>query len=59
MPYRLCPVCRSEGQLLDGASTDSYVSYYRCDQCRTVWVYDPGNVHEPIRIVMSRPSPKD
>jgi hypothetical protein len=59
MPYRVCPVCRHEGQRLEDASTDAYVSYYRCNQCGTVWVYNPQNSYEPIRIVMSRPLPKD
>ena len=59
MPYRLCPVCRNQGRWLEGLSEDAYVTFFRCDQCGTVWVYDPANVQEPIRIVMSRPPPRD
>lgn len=57
MPHRLCPVCESRGQRLEAASEEGYVSYYRCSKCRTVWVYDPTRVHEPIRIVTKREAP--
>ena len=58
MPYRFCPVCRSEGRWLEGPSIDAYVTYYRCDNCNAVWVYDPKNVHEPIKLVSERQPPK-
>ena len=57
MPYRLCPVCRNEGRWLAGPSEESYVSYYRCDKCGSVWVYDPRSTFEPVRIVMKRERP--
>jgi hypothetical protein len=58
MPYRLCPVCRTEGRWLEGPSAGSYVSYFRCDHCGTVWVYDPKNVTEPVRVIMKREPPQ-
>ena len=54
MPYRLCPVCRNEGRWLSGPSAESYVSYFRCDKCGSVWVYDPKSANEPVRVVMKR-----
>jgi len=54
MPYRLCPVCQSQGRWLESSSEDSYVSYYRCDKCGTVWAYDPVTVYERIRVVTKR-----
>ena len=54
MPYRLCPVCQSQGRWLESSSQDSYVSYYRCDKCGTVWAYDPITVYERIRVVTKR-----
>lgn len=38
MPIRPCPNCgEPSARLLDGASKDAYVNYYRCGPCGHVW----------------------
>ncbi len=45
MPNRPCPKCEADtSRLLESASTDASVNFYRCDRCGHVWnasKYDP------------------
>jgi hypothetical protein len=55
----LCPTCRCQTpRLLEAASRDASVNYYRCDHCGTVW-NTPKNADNPIRIVAKFPSQSD
>jgi uncharacterized Zn finger protein len=49
------PTCGEQTpRLLEDASKDAYVYYYRCEHCGTVW-NRPKHAEEPIRIVMTYP----
>lgn len=38
MPIRICPACEAETRrVLEGASADAYVWYYRCAKCGHTW----------------------
>ncbi len=51
MPHRKCPQCERPGRLLEAASQDAWVMYYRCDTCSHVWAYDKEDVNSPRRDV--------
>jgi len=51
MPHRLCPHCEHPGRLLEAASRDAWVIYYRCDACGHVWAHDKQDVNSPRRDV--------
>jgi uncharacterized Zn finger protein len=51
MPHRKCPQCEQQGRLLEAASQDAWVMYYRCDSCGHVWAYDKSDVNSPRRDV--------
>lgn len=53
MPHRVCPTCRAPGRLLEAASKDATVEYYRCDACGHVWNHDKANPNAPPRHVTS------
>jgi len=54
MLHRICPQCERPGRLLEAASQDAWVIYYRCDACGHVWAYDKQNVNSPRRDVTLR-----
>lgn len=52
MPIRPCPECHTETpRVLDGASRDAYVWYYRCEKCGHVWSIAKSNPDGPIHHV--------
>jgi hypothetical protein len=51
MLRRICPQCEQPGRLLEAASQNAWVIYYRCDACRHVWSYDKEDVNAPPRDV--------
>lgn len=52
---RVCPKCHQVGRLLEAASQDAVVEYYRCDACGHVWSHDKGNPKAPARDVTFPP----
>jgi uncharacterized OB-fold protein len=58
MPHRICPQCERPGRLLEAASKQAWVIYYRCDACGHVWVYDKEDVNAPPRDVTLRVAEK-
>ena len=55
MPYRLCPVCRVPGRVLEESTKDSTVIYVRCDQCGRVWTRRKADLHAPPTIIAKKP----
>ena len=55
MPHRICPKCQRKGDLLEDASKDAQVDYYRCPICGHVWVHQKGNIDAPPKDVTERP----
>lgn len=51
MSHRKCPQCERLGHLLEAASQDAWVMYYRCDACGHVWAYDKNDDNSPRRDV--------
>jgi rubrerythrin len=51
MSHRRCPKCPRMGELLDEASRDAYVDYYRCPMCGHVWAHQKGDVDTPPKDV--------
>ena len=51
MPHRICPNCHIQGRLLEAASSEAYVEYYRCAKCGHVWTHEKGNPDAPPRDV--------
>jgi hypothetical protein len=51
MPRRFCPQCERPGRLLEAASQNAWVDYYRCDACGHVWTYDKKDLSAPPRDV--------
>lgn len=50
-PRKPCPECGHSGRFLPEPSIDSYVNYYRCDDCAHVWCYDkrkPDGAHHGV-----------
>ena len=58
MPHRICPQCERPGRLLEAASKQAWVIYYRCDACGHVWVYDKEDCNAPPRDVTLRVAEK-
>jgi predicted RNA-binding Zn-ribbon protein involved in translation (DUF1610 family) len=56
MPQWTCPTCQRPGRLLESASANSLVNYYRCDRCGHVWAHDKCNPDDPPRDITLRPS---
>jgi len=56
MPHRTCPTCQRPGRLLESASANSLVDYYRCDHCGHVWAHDKRNPDAPPRDITLPPS---
>jgi ssDNA-binding Zn-finger/Zn-ribbon topoisomerase 1 len=54
MPHRICPKCQRKGDLLEGASKDAHVDYYRCPICGHVWAHQKGNADAPPKDVTER-----
>ena len=41
MPIRPCPNCAAQTpRVLEGASENAYVWYYRCERCLHIWTLD-------------------
>jgi uncharacterized Zn finger protein len=60
MPSRPCPICTTETvRLLDVASEDAYVNYYRCLNCGHVWTVPKSNPDGPIHHVTKPTKPAD
>jgi len=55
MAHRTCPTCQQPGRLLENASENSLVDYYRCDRCGHVWANDKRNPDAPSRDIMAPP----
>ena len=55
MPHRICPQCERPGRLLEAASAQAWVIYYRCDACGHVWAHDKENINSPRRDVTVLP----
>ena len=51
MPHPICPECKRPGRLLEAASQNAWVNYYRCDACGHVWTYDKNDLNAPPRHV--------
>jgi rubredoxin len=58
MPHRICPQCERPGRLLEAASQQAWVIYYRCDACGHVWLYDKEDINAPPRDVTLRVAEK-
>ena len=56
MPYRICPKCQAQGRLLEAASQDAVVEYYRCNTCGHVWTRDKDHPDAPLADITQRPS---
>ena len=56
MPYRLCPKCHRTGRLLENASKDALVEYYRCDHDGHVWTHQKANPNASPKDVTVKPS---
>lgn len=51
MRHRICPHCEQPGRVLEAASQNAWVIYYRCDACRHVWTRDKKDLDAPPRAV--------
>ena len=58
MPHRLCPKCSRDGRLLESASENAWVFYYRCDDCGHVWSYEKKQPNAPPKDVTIEPEMK-
>ena len=58
MTPNLCPKCGRLGRLLEACS-NHLVSYYRCDPCHHLWVFDNARPDLPPRDVMRPPRDRD
>ncbi len=51
-----CPECRSHaGRLVPGVSAESYVDYFRCEDCARVWIVEKATGREPRTTPHSQP----
>ena len=60
MPIRICPACEAETRrVLEGASADAYVWYYRCPRCGHAWSVskDDDTDIRPITPLPLKPGP--
>ena len=49
MPFRPCPACQFQTpRLLEAASRDAHVHYYRCEACGRVWNIQKSNPDGPM-----------
>jgi uncharacterized Zn finger protein len=58
MPRRFCPQCERPGRLLEAASQNAWVIYYRCDACGHVWAHDKDDINSPRHDVTMRAAEK-
>ena len=58
MPVRRCPKCKEPGRLLDNASKEAIVYYYRCDACGHVWSHQKRDPNAPAVPVTKTPQPE-
>lgn len=56
MPQCTCTTCQQPGRLLESASADSLVNYYRCDRCGHVWAHDKRSPDDSRRDITRPPS---
>ena len=54
MPHRICRKCQHRGRLLEVSSSESFVEYYRCDNCGHVWTHEKDNPGGPPKDVTVR-----
>ena len=59
MPYRLCPICKLQGRLLEHTSQDAVVEYFRCDRCGHIWSHQRMDPAAPAVDVAIRPKPSE
>jgi hypothetical protein len=55
MQHDRCLICSHVGRLLDEASRDAYVEYYRCDDCGHVWARDKQKPNAPPKSITIPP----
>ena len=55
MLYRLCPVCKVPGRVLEESTKEATAIYVRCDKCGRVWTRRKADLHAAPTIIAKKP----